>query len=68
MEFRYYCLHDDGRIALGETVVVNTLDEAISQARTRCSHNDRGTTFHFVEVWQGATRVFADYGQAANAA
>jgi hypothetical protein len=67
-EFRYYCLHDDGHFALGENVIVDSLDEAISQARIRCSVNDRATEFHFVEVWQGAKRVFTDYGQAADAA
>jgi hypothetical protein len=66
-EFRYYCLHDNGRIAFGESVLVDCLEDAIRQARTRCEDNIMGMTFGFVEVWRGGKRVFTDYGPAGGA-
>ena len=35
-EFRYYCLHDDGGIALGEFVEATDLDAAINHAYEAC--------------------------------
>jgi hypothetical protein len=67
-EFRYYCLHDKGRIALGESLHADCLEDAIRQARIRCADNIMGMTFGFVEVWRGGKRVFTDYSQAADAA
>ena len=42
LEFRYYCLHDDGGIALGEFVKATDLDAAINHAYEACrSHPTR---------------------------
>jgi hypothetical protein len=41
-EFRCYCLHDDGRIALGEHIEADDLSAAISNAYEYChSHPTR---------------------------
>jgi hypothetical protein len=56
-EFRYYCLHDDGRIALGEHVEATDLDAAINHAYEACrSHPTRA--YRYVEVWRGAERLY----------
>jgi hypothetical protein len=57
-EFRYYCLHDDGRIALGEHVEATDLDAAINHAYEACrSHPTRA--YRYVEVWRGSERLYS---------
>jgi hypothetical protein len=56
-EFRYYCLHDDGRIALGENVEATDLDTAIHHAYEVCrTHPTRA--YRYVEVWRGSERLY----------
>ena len=56
-EFRYYCLHDDGRIALGENVEATDLDTAIHHAYEVCrTHPTRA--YRYVEVWRGTERLY----------
>jgi hypothetical protein len=56
-EFRYYCLHDDGGIALGEFVEATDLDAAINHAYEACrSHPTRA--YRYVEVWRGSERLY----------
>ncbi len=58
LEFRYYCLHNDGVIALGEFVKATDLDAAISHAYEACrSHPTR--TYRYVEVWCGSEIYFS---------
>jgi hypothetical protein len=57
-EFRYYCLHDDGRIALGEHVEATDLDAAINHAYENCrSHPTHA--YRYVEVWRGSERLYS---------
>jgi len=56
-EFRYYCLHDDGSIAVGEHVEAPDLDAAIHYAYEACrTHPTR--SYRYVEVWHGAERLY----------
>jgi hypothetical protein len=56
-EFRYYCLHENGRIALGEHVEATDLDAAINHAYQCCrSHPTRA--YRYVEVWRGSERLY----------
>jgi hypothetical protein len=56
-EFRYYCLHDDGSIAVGEHVETPDLDTAIHHAYEACrTHPTRA--YRYVEVWRGAERLY----------
>ena len=51
-DFRCYCLHDDGRIALGEHIEADDLSAAIRNAyEYRLSHPTRA--YRYVEVWRG---------------
>jgi hypothetical protein len=56
-EFRYYCLHDDGRIAIGEHVETTDLDAAINHAYESCRSHPKGA-FRYVEVWRGSERLY----------
>jgi hypothetical protein len=55
--FRYYCLHDDGRIALGENVEATSLNAAIDHAYEAARSHPKGA-FRFVEVWTGTERLY----------
>ena len=56
--FRYYCLQDDGKIAVGEHVEAPDLDTAITHAYDACrTHPTRA--YRYVEVWRGAERLYA---------
>jgi hypothetical protein len=57
-EFRYYCLHDDGSIALGEHVEATDLHTAIEHAYAVARSHPNGA-FHHVEVWSGTQRLYA---------
>jgi hypothetical protein len=57
-EFRYYCLHDDGAIALGEHTEVTDLNAAIDHVYEVARSHPKGA-FHFVEVWTGTERLYA---------
>jgi hypothetical protein len=48
-EFRYYCLRDDGSIALGEHVEATDLDAAVNHAHEFCRSHPT-LAYHFVEV------------------
>jgi hypothetical protein len=56
-EFRYYCLHDDGLIALGENVEATSLNAAIDHAYEAARSHPKGA-FRFVEVWTGTERLY----------
>ena len=57
-EFRYYCLYDDGRIAVGEHVEATDLDAAINHAYEACrAHPTRA--YRYVEVWRGSERLYS---------
>ena len=64
LEFRYYCLHDDGRIAVGENVEAPNLDAAIHHAYEACrTHPTRA--YRYVEVGEelrNCIRVSANKG------
>jgi hypothetical protein len=55
-EFRYYCLHDDGRIALGEHVEATDLDAAINHAYEACRSHP--VAYRYVEVWRGSEKLY----------
>jgi hypothetical protein len=55
---RYYRLHDDGKIALGEYIESADLDEAIDQAYAVAREHPPGA-LHYVEVWRGADRLYS---------
>ena len=57
-EFRYYCLHDDGRIALGDHVEATDLNAAMDHAYEVARSHPTGA-FRFVEVWSGTERLYA---------
>jgi hypothetical protein len=57
-EFRYYCLHDDGLIALGEHVEATDLNTAIDHAYEVARSHPKGV-FRFVEVWSATERLYA---------
>jgi len=57
-EFRYYCLHDDGSIALGEHVEATDLNTAIEHAHAVAGSRPNGA-FPHVEVWSGTQRLYA---------
>jgi hypothetical protein len=57
-EFRYYCLHDDGKIALGEYIEAADLNEAIDHAYAVARAHPTGA-FHYVEVWRGPDRLYS---------
>jgi hypothetical protein len=52
-EFRYYCLHGDGKIAVGEHVEAADLNAAIEHAYAVARAHPTGA-FRYVEVWPGA--------------
>jgi hypothetical protein len=57
-DFRCYCLHDDGRIALGEHIEADDLSAAIRNAYEYClSHPARA--YRYVEVWRGSERLYS---------
>ena len=56
-DFRCYCLHDDGRIALGEHIEADDLSAAIRNAYDYAVHIERALT-RYVEVWRGAERLY----------
>jgi hypothetical protein len=60
-EFRYYCLHENGRIALGKHIEVVDLIEAIRIAYEDCC-TARAVELHRVEVWQGDVRLYESPG------
>ena len=55
--FRYYCLRDDGRIALGDHVEATDLNAAIDHAYEFARSHPTGA-FRFVEVWTGTERLY----------
>ena len=55
-EFRYYCLHDDGRIARGEHVEATDLDAAIHHAYEVC--RSHAAAYRYVEVWRGSEKLY----------
>jgi hypothetical protein len=57
-EFRYYCLDDAGKIALGEHVEATDLNAAIEHAYGVARFHPTGA-FPYVEVWSGAERLYA---------
>jgi hypothetical protein len=50
-QFRYYCLHDDGRIARGEHIEAADLNAAINHAYEYCRS-------HPTRAWRGAERLY----------
>jgi hypothetical protein len=60
-EFRYFCLHDNGSIALGRHVEVTDLAEAIGVARENCRTHPAGP-LHWIEVWSGDVRLYESPG------
>ena len=56
-EFRYYCLHDDGRIALGEHVEAPDLDAAINHAYEVCRSHPT-LAYRYVEVWRWSEKLY----------
>jgi hypothetical protein len=53
--FRYYCLRNDGRIALGDHVEATDLNAAIDHAYEFARSTGE---FRFVEVWSGTERLY----------
>jgi hypothetical protein len=62
-EFRYYGLHDDGKIAFGEYVDVADLDAAIEYAWEACKSHTKGALRH-LEVWSGTQMLYASHERA----
>jgi hypothetical protein len=56
-DFRCYCLHDDGKIALGEHIEADDLSAAIRNAYESC-HSHPTRAYRYVEVWRGAKRLY----------
>lgn len=57
-DFRYYCVSGEDRIILGADVVAPDLSTAIRAAYDACrEHPHFGSSR--VEVWQGATMLYA---------
>jgi hypothetical protein len=56
-DFRRYCLHDDGRIALGENIEADDLSAAIRTAYEYC-HSHPTRAYRYVEVWRGSERLY----------
>ena len=57
-EFRYYCLHDDGTIAVGANIEAPDLEAAIRSAHEACDAHREGP-FRHVEVWRGAEKEYS---------
>jgi hypothetical protein len=57
-EFRYYCLHDDGSIALGEHLEATDLNTAIEHTYAVAGSHPNGP-FPHVEVWSGKQKLYA---------
>ena len=55
-EFRYYCLDNAGKIALGEHVEATDLDAAIHRAYEAC--RSRPVAYRYVEVWRGSQKLY----------
>jgi len=62
--FRYYCLRDDGTIALGENLEASELSEAVRRACQTCQSHPRGA-FRFIEVWSGREMLYTSPGAQA---
>jgi hypothetical protein len=57
-EFRYYCLGNAGKIALGEHVEATDLYAAIEHAHGIARSHPTGA-LPYVEVWSGTERLYS---------
>lgn len=57
-DFRYYCLNDENRIIVGANVEAPDLRSAIRAAYDACRDHPHFSSAR-IEVWQGATMLYA---------